>query len=333
MQLTCAMAQYGHTAALRNGEVNLAGASLDFVRVEPAVAAYRRMVRDVEFDICELAATTYFIARSFGAPFKALPIFLTRRFHPQGLMVRPDAGITTPKDLEGKYVGVRAYSVTTGVWARAFLMNQCGLDSSKVTWVVDDEEHVTQMELPPNVRKAPPGESLVSLMASGQIQAAFSSAAGLGRVGAPKSGWDKKTVAPATDYIPLLPNAFDMAADWYRRSGIYPFHGVIVVRDEILEKHPGIAGALFDAFHESKRRWLPALASGQSKTTDDNEYRTLMPIVGPDPIPYGINRNRRSIEALIDFSVQQGLLKRRMALEDLFVGLDEHTTSETEACV
>src|SRR6202030_27617 len=109
-----------------------------------------------------------------GAPFVALPIFVLRRFHHAGLLVRPDAGIKTPKDLEGRKVGVRAYSVTTGVWTRAVLIDEYGLDSSKVTWVVDDEEHVTQLKLPANVVHAPEGKSLQSMMKAGEIQAGFS---------------------------------------------------------------------------------------------------------------------------------------------------------------
>src|SRR6201991_2969925 len=121
--------------ALKNGSVPIRGIAPEFVNVVPQIAAFRRMVRDLEFDVCELAPTTYIIARSFGAPYVALPIFVMRRFHHAGLLVRPDAGIKTPKDLEGKKVGVRAYSVTTGVWTRAVLIDEYGLDSSKVTWV------------------------------------------------------------------------------------------------------------------------------------------------------------------------------------------------------
>ena len=112
----------------------------------PSSQAFRRMVRDLEFDVCEMAPTTYLIARARGAPYIALPIFVMRRFHHGGFVVRPDAGIAVPKHLEGKRVGVRAYSVTTGVWTRGIFVNEYGLDSSKVTWVVDDEEHVTTLQ-------------------------------------------------------------------------------------------------------------------------------------------------------------------------------------------
>src|SRR6202043_4063096 len=153
-----------HTAALKDGRIAIAGVRPNFIEVVPIIGAFRRMVRDVEFDVCEMAPTTYMIARARGAPYIALPIFLMRRFHHGGFVVRADANIRTPKDLEGKKVGVRAYSVTTGVWTRGIFVNEYGLDAAKVTWVVDDEEHVTTLKLPPNVVQAGPGKSLQSMM-------------------------------------------------------------------------------------------------------------------------------------------------------------------------
>src|SRR5580704_11314735 len=180
LRLKIAIADYGHTRALKSAEVPIEGVAPDFVEVKPIIGAFRRMVRDVEFDVCEMAPTTYMIARALGAPFVAIPVFLMRRFHHGGFVVRPDSDIKTPKDLEGKKVGVRAYSVTTGVWTRGIFINEYDLNSEKVTWVVDDEEHVSTLELPPNVIHAPPGKSLQSMMASGEIQAGFTGRAGVG---------------------------------------------------------------------------------------------------------------------------------------------------------
>jgi 4,5-dihydroxyphthalate decarboxylase len=169
-RLKIALATYGHTAALKDGRVKIAGIEPDFVEVTPIIGAFRRMVRDLEFDVCEMAPTTYMIARALGAPFIALPVFLVRRFHHCGVVVRPESGIMTPKDLEGEKVGVRAYSVTTGVWTRGIFVNEYGLDSSKVTWVVDDEEHVVSLALPPNVEQAPDGKSLAAMMANAELR-------------------------------------------------------------------------------------------------------------------------------------------------------------------
>jgi 4,5-dihydroxyphthalate decarboxylase len=273
------------------------------------------MVRDVEFDVCELAPTTYIIARAYGAPFVGLPIFVTRRFHHGGLLVRPDAGIKTPKDLEGKKVGVRAYSVTTGVWTRQVLIDEFGLDTSKVTWVVDDEEHVTQLKLPSNVIHTPAGTSLAEMMAKGELVAGFHGNAGIGRTGDPTGGW-KEVEA---DYPDLLPNATELEAEYYARTGVYPMHGTIVVKDAILAEHPWIARSLDDAFAQAKREWLSRLDAGEATSAGDKKYLELRKIVGHDPLPYGIEANRKTIEALEATAFKQGLTPRRLALDELFV--------------
>ena len=318
-RLKIAIAEYPHTAAVRNGSIPIEDVDTEFVTVQPQVAAFRRMVRQLEFDVCELAPTTYIIARAYGAPFRALPIFLTRSFHHAGLLVRPDAGIKAPKDLEGKRVGVRAYSVTTGVWTRAILSDEFGLDCSKVTWVVDDEEHVTKLRLPPNVVHAAEGQSLAKMMADGELAAGFQGNAGIGRRGSPDSGW--KTVD--ANYPDLFADAASLEAAWYQRSGIYPLHGTIVIKDSVLAAHPGVAKSLFDAFSIAKNEWLMRLdANGTAGSPGNRKYSALRQIVGHDPLPYGIAPNLATIKALEEIAFRQGLTPRRMAVEELFVGFE-----------
>lgn len=312
--LKIAIAEHPHTSAIRSGAIPIEGVDAEFVTVKPQIGAFRRMVRDVEFDVCELAPTTYIIARAYGAPFVALPVFVVRRFHHGGLLVRPDAGIKTPKDLEGKKVGVRAYSVTTGVWTRQVLIDEFGLDSSKVTWVVDDEEHVTQLKLPANVVHAPAGTSLADMMARGELAAGFAAAAGIGRTGAPTGGWQEVEA----DYPDLLPNAAELEAEYFARTGIYPMHGTIVVKDSVLAEHPWIAKSLYDAFDQAKKEWLARLDSGAADTEGDRKYRALRSIVGNDPLPYGLKENLKTIEALEATAFKQGLTPRRMAINELF---------------
>lgn len=323
LRLKIAIADYGHTRPLKSGAVPIAGVDADFVEVAPIVAAFRRMVRDLAFDVCEMAPTTYMIARSHGAPYTALPVFLMRRFHHGGFLVRPDAGIRVPKDLEGHKVGVRAFSVTTGVWTRGIFVNEYGLDAAKVTWVVDDEEHVAALKLPPNVVHAPPGQSLQSMMASGAIQAGFTGRAGVGRAGPPVRDWDRNTAARAAalTWPELIADSEEVEAAWFRRTGIYPIHGLVVVKDEHLKAHPGLARALMDAFTASKARYLEALRTASADGEDDRRYRRLLALMA-DPLPYGIAANRNSIEALIGYAVQQELIPARPQLEEVFVPID-----------
>lgn len=321
--LKIAVADYGHTRGVKSGVIPIEGIEPDFVEVVPIIAAFRRMVRDLEFDVCEMAPTTYMIARARGAPYIALPIFLMRRFHHGGFAVRPDAGIRKPKDLEGKKVGVRAYSVTTGVWTRGIFVNEYGLDSSKVTWVVDDEEHVTSLKLPPNVIHAGPGQSLQSMMASGEIQAGFTGPAGVGRSGPPIGNWDMNapTGGEAGTYPELIANVEEVEADWYRRTRIYPIHGLIVVKDEKLKAYPWLARSLMDAFVAAKEPYLEALRRGEGDKPEDKRYRKFLSLMD-DPLPYGISANRASIEALVTYALQQELIPSRPNLDEIFVRID-----------
>jgi 4,5-dihydroxyphthalate decarboxylase len=322
-RLKIAIADYGHTRALKSAVIPIKGIDANFVQVVPIIGAFRRMVRDLEFDICEMAPTTYMIARALGAPYIALPIFLMRRFHHGGFVVRPDAGVKVPKDLEGKKVGVRAYSVTTGVWTRGIFVNEYDLDSSKVTRVVDDEEHVTSLKLPPNVVHAPEGKSLQSMMKVGEIQAGFSGPAGVGRAGPPISGWDKAGAASAAadTYPELIADVEQVEADWFRRSGIYPIHGLIVVKDEHIKRHPWLPRSLMDAFVAVKKPYLEELKAGNGDAAEDKRYRKFLSLMS-DPLPYGISANSPSIQALVTYSLQQKLIPSRPQLNQVFVEID-----------
>lgn len=315
VKLTIAVADYPHTAAVRDGSIPIEGVDAEIITVKPQIGAFRRMVRNLEFDVCELAPTTYIIAKAHGAPFTALPIFVMRNFHHRGLLVNPAAGIRTPKDLEGKQVGVRAYSVTTGVWTRGVLQDEYGVDISKITWVVDDEEHVTTMELPSNVIHAPKGRSLAEMMADGELAAGFAANAGIGRSGNPTGGWKVEEAS----YPELFPDYEALEADWYRRTHIWPMHGTIVVKDSVLEEHPWVAQSLFKAFSQAKDEWLARLDSDELTAATDKRYSAVRAIVGPDPLPYGIEANLPTIRALEDTAFKQGLTPRRMTVEELFV--------------
>lgn len=298
---------HGVTKALRDGTVATDGVSLTFVDIEPIVGAYRRMVRNVEFDICQLTPTTYMIARANGARYKALPIFLSRRFHHAGLICRADAGLNSPKDLEGRKVGARSYTLTTAVWSRGIYADEFGLDCANVTWVVNDEEHIASLRLPENTIRVSHDKTLVSMLESREIDAAFVSRKDMRRL-------------PAGEYRDLFPDAAALEKNWFARTGIYPMHALVVVKDEILERHPEAVGSVFTAFRNAHDKWVTHLNSGEEVSAKDMSYRDLVPVVGSDPLPYGIAANRSSIEAMHDYAWKQGLLSRRMSVEEMFVG-------------
>lgn len=315
LRLSVAVSEQPHTSAIRSGAIPIVDVDAEILTIKPQIGAFRRMVRNLEFDICELAPTTYMIARSYGYPIIALPIFVQRRFHHSGLLVRPDAGIKTPRDLEGKKVGVRAYSVTTGVWTRQVLIEEFGVDDAKVNWVVDDEEHVTDLKLPANVSHVAPGNSLADMMARGELAAGFQGNAGVGRSGSPTGRW-KEVEA---HYPDLLPNAAELEAEYFKRTAVYPIHGTIVMKESVYKENPWVAKSLYDAFTQAHAEWLPTLDAPELTGASDKKYAKLREIVGPDPLPFGIEANLPAIKALEETAWKQRLTRQRMTVEEMFI--------------
>jgi 4,5-dihydroxyphthalate decarboxylase len=154
------------------------------------------------------------------------------------------------------------------------------------------------------------------MMAAGELSAGFDANAGIGRSGSPTSGGWTQLEA---NYPELFPNAEELEAAWYNKTGVYPMHGTIVVKDEILTAHPWIARSLYEAFSEAKAVWLTRLRSGEADTASDKKYRQLSKIVGEDPLPFGMNQNQSTIQALEDTAFKQKLTPRRMSIAELFV--------------
>src|SRR5258706_3851943 len=162
----------GNNRALKDGSVKPKTFDFDFVEVDPLIDAFRRMVRGLEFDICEMAITTYICAKAYGKRFTAIPVFPARVFHHGAILYNAKAGIRSPKDLEGRKVGVhRGYTVTTGVWIRSILQHEYGVDLSKITWVLSGDEHVVEYRPPSNVIPIEKGQKLEDMLASGEIPA------------------------------------------------------------------------------------------------------------------------------------------------------------------
>jgi 4,5-dihydroxyphthalate decarboxylase len=292
----------GNNAALKDGTVKPKTFEFDFVEVNPLIDAFRRMVRGNEFDICEMAITTYICARAHGKPMTAIPVFLVRAFHQGAILVNAHAGITTPKDLEGKRVGVnRGYTVTTGVWARSILQNEYGVDLSKIIWVLSGDEHVAEYVPPKNVVPIEKGKKMADMLASGELVAAIG----------------VETDSP--DVRPLIPNPLEAGLSALKRNGHYPINHTVVIKDDLIAAHPGLARDVFNAFAQSKRIYLERLNAGriEKPTEVDKVHARVAEIIG-DPLPYGIAPNRRTVEELIGHALTQGIISKPMKVEDLF---------------
>ena len=292
----------GNNRALKDGTVKPKTFEFAFEEVDPLIAAFRRMVRGNEFDICEMAITTYICAKAHGKPMTAVPVFLVRAFHHGAILHNTKAGIAKPKDLEGRQVGVnRGYTVTTGVWARSVLQDEHGVDLSKITWVLSGDEHVAEYRPPKNVVPIEPGKKMGDMLASGELAAAIGVEAG------------------SPDVKPLIPNALEAGLAALRSRGHYPINHTVVIKDELLAAHPDLAADVFNAFAQAKRRYVERLKAGtiEKPSEADEVHARVMEITG-DPLPYGIAPNRKVIDELIGHALTQGIITRPVAAEELF---------------
>jgi len=284
-KLTTVTRTQGNNLALKEGRVHPRTFEFDFIEVPVLIDGFRRMVRGLEFDICEMALSTYLCAREHGKRFTALPVFLVRAFHHGAILVNTKSGIRTPKDLEGKRVGVnRGYTVTTGVWARGVLADEHGVDLDSITWVLSGDEHVAEYEPPPNVVPAE-GRDLAEQLEAGELAAA---------IGVP-------------GFVPLIEDAQEAGFRALAGRGHYPINHLVVVRDELLEHAPAIQ----DAFLRAK----DAYVQGGELTP---LHARVAELTGGDPLPYGVDANRATIEELIDHALRQKILRERPDVDALF---------------
>ncbi len=293
----------GNNQALKDGSVRPRTFEFDFVEVPVLIDGFRRMVRGLEFDICEMALSTYVCAREHGKRFTALPIFLVRAFHHGAILVNSKAGIATPKDLEGRRVGVnRGYTVTTGLWARGVLQQEHGVDLSRITWVLSGDEHVAEYRPPSNVVPVEQGKKIADLLIAGELAAAIG------------------VEVDHPDVKPLIANAAEAGYEALRSRGHYPANHLVVVRDELLAADPGLAVDVFEAFAESKRLYVERLKAGriEQPTAVDRMHSRVMEITGRDPLPYGIEPNRAMLEEWVDHCLTQRIITRKVAVDDLF---------------
>ena len=293
----------GNNTALKDGTVKPRTFEFDFVEVDPLIDAFRRMVRALEFDISEMAMTTYLTAREHGKKVTAVPVFLVRAFHHGAIVHNVKAGIRSPRDLEGRRVGVnRGYTVTTGVWARSVLQNQYGVDLKKITWVLSGDEHVAEFKPPANVVPMEKGRKMGELLAAGELDAA---------IGADVDHADVK---------PLIPDAKQAGLEALRATGHYPINHCIVVKDELLAARPELVQDVFDAFANAKRVYVALLREDKlpNPTGVDAMHKRVMEITGRDPLPYGIEPNRQALEEAIGSAYEQKIIPNRVSVEELF---------------
>ncbi len=287
--------------AIKEGTVKPESHRLEIIELSPAPVGMRRMARGLEFDVAEMAFSTYLCARACGIPIIALPIFLLRRFDHSTVFYNTKSGIKGPGDLRGKRIGARSYTFTPAVWFRGFLDIEFGVGIDEYVSVRTGDEHVQQYEYPPNVVLAPAGSDPGALLADGAIDAAVMFEA-----------------SASPDVAPLFPDPDGAAAITYKTTGVYPSSHLVTIKEELLRSEPSVAQELFAAFKASRDHYLARIEAGGELSPATQAMLRRKAIVGDDTLPYGIAKNRRMVEAMLQFCVDQRVMPNAVDVEEIF---------------
>ncbi|MBP0592170.1 ABC transporter substrate-binding protein [Paraburkholderia sp. LEh10] len=315
LNLSIATGDYDRTRPLIAGNVQIDGVDPVFMTLSPEEMFFRAF-RNEEFDISELSFSSYTVKHSEGTcPYIALPVFLSRAFRHTSMYVRTDR-ITRPEDLKGKRIGIPEYQLTANVWARAVLEDDFGVKPEDVTWVrggIDEpgRPEKIKLQLPSDIRveAAPEGDTISAMLDRGDIDAFMAprppSCAGKN----PHVGW-------------LFADPTEAAKDYYRRTSVYPIMHVVGIRKTLAQAHPWLPAAVLKAFEEAKRIALDKLSdTSATKVTlpfVEEQLKAARDLLGDDHWPYGVARNRTTLETFLRHHHSQGLSKRLLSVDEIF---------------
>ena len=269
---------YPHTAPLKSGALRSDRFDLAFTEIVPVWDGFDGMIREDKYDLSEMAIVTYLIARAHGKELALLPAAMIGRFQHPFAITNAEKGALTPADLNGKRVGVRAMTTTTGVWLRGILANDYGVDLDSIDWVTFEEPHVAEYH--DTSRRAPPGRKSVDMLLDGELDAVLGES--------------------STD--PRIRNLFgDPQAEakrWHAKHKVVPINHLMVMRSADVRADPDTARAVWRLLSEGKR-----LAG---------------PPADPDPVPFGIEANRNSLALIAEYAFQLGLIPQRVSVDEMF---------------
>jgi len=317
IQLTLATGDYESVRALKEGTVKPDGIELTVLTDMTSDIRHWRMLRNREFDVAELSMSNYLMAKYIGLPFTAIPVFLHRRFRHGFIFLNATKGIGRASDLIGKKVGLRNFQATANLWIRGILEHEHGLPHRSIQWFKQDDEEVEWT--PPkdlNIQRIAPGKSIEKMLVDGEIDALI----------------HPELIQPILDrdkrVSRLFPNYRDLEIDYFKRTGIFPIMHTTAIKQEIVDRYPWVPINLMRAFEESKkaayeRMESPRVVALAGCRTFLEEQEDLL---GPDPWVYGLGEiNKIALETLMQYSQEQGLLGRKMNLDELFVNTEFHS--------
>jgi 4,5-dihydroxyphthalate decarboxylase len=277
------LGNYANVAPLKSGAVDSDLVGYDFAEVKIAHNLFKQVVREAKYDLAELAIVTYLQAVAAGKPYVLMPAVVVARGQHHTIAYNAERGVLKPSDLNGRRVGVRAYTVTTGTWVRGILASDYGVDLNKVEWITFEDPHVAEYRDPDVVKRAPPGKDMLQMLLDGEIDAAV--------VG-------DKLSDPRLKH--LIPEPETAAKKWAERHHGVPINHMLVVRSEISKSRPDVVREVFREFRESKH--AAGLPDGGAL----------------DPYRFGVEACRPILEVIIDFCLRQKLIAQPIAVDDLF---------------
>ena len=228
-----AIGSYDHTKALKDGSVTTPGLSFDFFDVSPITRAFRPMATEQAYDVAEMALVTYMLARVYDKPIVGLPIVLVRSSLLPGLVTAESSSITDPRELNGKTLGIRSYTQTSGVWVRGILQDGFGVDLGSLKWVTFEGAHLDEYNDPPSATRAAADANMAAMVKSGELAAAIG--------------------VPAGDGLrSLVPNAAQAEADWAAKSGVRTVNHIVTVKKELVDENPKLPAELTDLFQRAR---------------------------------------------------------------------------------
>ena len=317
LHLTLACGDYESIRALKEGTVKPDGIELTVLTDMTSDIRHWRMIRNHEFDIAELSMSNYLMAKYIGLPFAAIPVFLHRRFRHGFIFLNTAKHIRKPTDLVGKKVGLRNFQATANLWIRGILEHEYQLPHRSIQWFKQDEEEVEWT--PPsdlNIQRVAGGKNVEQMLVEGELDALIHP-----EVIQPILNKDQRVGR-------LFPAYRELEIEYFKRTGIFPIMHTTAIKQEVVEKWPWVPINLMQAFEESKKvaykrmenpRIVP-LAWFRHFLEEQEE------VLGVDPWLYGLGAsNRKNLETLMQYSQEQGLLGRRIALEELFINTAAHS--------
>ncbi|HLG83647.1 MAG TPA: hypothetical protein VKY22_21775 [Bradyrhizobium sp.] len=277
-RLRIVLGNHPHVLPLKRGEIRSELFELEFVEYTPTNTAFKPMVREQAFDICEMAIVTYLMAKAYQKPLVLLPATMLGRHQLAYAIYNAERAVLGPGDLEGKRVGIRSFTTTTGAWIRGILANDYGVNLDNIHWVTFEDPHVAEYR--DTTERAPAGRKIVPMLLDGELDAVLGETASEARL------------------KPIFSDPAAEASRWFARHGVVPVNHLVVVTEKLARARPDIVRELYELFKRSK-----AMAG---------------PVASPDPVPLGVEANRKSLDLIMDYAAQQSLIPRRFSVDELF---------------